>query len=114
MTPESTIQTQVKGYNTRDIELFASAHADNVELFNFGEPEPFCVGNEKLREIYGTIFQESPNLHTEIVNRIIMGNTVMDHEIVTGRNGVEKLELVAIYEVENEKIARAYFKRRGW
>lgn len=114
MTPESTIQTQVQGYNTRNIELFASAHAEDVELYNFGEAEPFCVGNAKLREIYGAIFQDSPNLHTEIINRIVMGSTIMDHEIVTGRKGVDKLELVAIYEVENEKIARAYFKRKGW
>jgi hypothetical protein len=114
MSAETIIQTQVKGYNTRDIELFASAHADDVQLYNFGKAEPFCIGNAKLREIYGAIFQESPNLHTEILNRMVMGNTVIDHEIVTGRNGVEKLELAAIYEVENEKIARAYFKRRGW
>ena len=114
MSAEATIQQQVEGYNTRDIKLFASAHAEDVQLFNFGETEPFCIGNQKLQEIYGAIFKESPNLHTEILNRIVMGNTVMDHEIVTGRNGVDRLELVAIYEVEDGKIARAYFKRRGW
>lgn len=114
MSAESVIQKQVEGYNTRNIELFASCHAEEVQLFNFGEVEPFCIGNKKLQEIYGAIFKESPNLHTEILNRIVMGNTIMDHEIVTGRNGVDKLELVAIYEVENNKIARAYFKRKGW
>ena len=39
-----------------------------------------------------------------------MGDTVIDHEIVTGRKGVERLELFAIYEVENDKIVKAYFK----
>lgn len=114
MIAEEVIQQQVEGYNSRNIIHFASAHADDVRLYNFGEAKPFCEGIEKLQEIYGAIFKESPNLHTEILNRIVMGNTVMDHEIVTGRNGVDKLELVAIYEVEDGKIARAYFKRKGW
>jgi len=113
MPAESTIQKQVEAYNSRNITQFASCHSDDVQLFNFGEQKPFCVGNEKLKEIYADIFDNSPNLHTEVLNRIIMGNSVIDHEIVTGRKGVDILELIAIYEVVDDKISKAYFKRKG-
>lgn len=112
MPSESTIQAQVEAYNSRDIEKFASCHDPEVKLFNFGESTPFCVGRDKLKEIYGDIFDNSPKLNTEVLNRTVMGNTVIDHEIVTGRKGVDRLELVAIYEVENNLIQSAYFKRK--
>ena len=85
-------------------------------MFDSSNPEKqnlFASAIKNCKKSTAPSLKESPNLHTEILNRIVMGNTVMDHEIDTGRNGVDKLELVAIYEVEDGKIARAYFKQRG-
>ena len=113
MTAEETIQNQVEGYNTRDIDKFAACHAEQVQLYKFGEAEPFCTSRTQLRKIYSDIFDNSPTLHTEIIKRIVMGGTIIDHEIVTGRKGVDKMELVAIYEVKNNEIAKAYFKFKG-
>lgn len=112
MNPEEIVQAQVVAYNNRDIEKFAACHAVQVELFNFSEPVPFVVGRERLIEVYGDVFQNSPSLHTEIINRIIMGNKVIDHEVVTGRKGIERLEIIAIYEVKNSLISKAHFIRK--
>lgn len=109
---EKIVQEQVQAYNTRDIDKFADCHAQEIELFNFSENEPFAVGRDKLKTIYKDVFENSPNLNTEILNRMVMGNKVIDHEIVTGRKGIDSLEIIAIYEIENGLIAKAHFIRK--
>ncbi len=46
-----------------------------------------------------------------LVQRIVMGNVVIDHEKVTRTfpEGKGQIELVAIYEVQKGKIAKAWF-----
>ena len=46
-----------------------------------------------------------------LVKRIVAGNVVIDHEHVTRTfpEGTGKIELVAIYEIQDGKIARAWF-----
>ena len=43
---------------------------------------------------------------------MVLGNTVIDHEIVTGREGADKLEIIAIYEIEDELIKKVTFIRK--
>jgi hypothetical protein len=68
-----------------------------------------AAGSAQLRERYGVRFKE-PNLHAAIVKRIVMGNIVIDHERVTRTfpEGSGALDAVAIYEVENGRIAKAW------
>lgn len=112
MNPETIVQAQVVAYNNRDIEAFAACHAEDVELYNFGKSLPFVVGNPRLKEVYGDVFENSPTLHAEIINRIVFDNKVIDHEVVTGRKGIDRLEIIAIYEVENDLISKAHFIRK--
>jgi putative hydrolase of HD superfamily len=55
-------------------------------------------------------FQE-PDLYGELISRVVLGNTVIDHEQVR-RNfeeGVGSLEVACIYEIIEGKIRRAWF-----
>lgn len=112
MSPASIIQKQVDAYNARNIDSFVACHSHQVRLFTFGESKPFCDNIQHLREIYRDIFDNSPELHSQIINRIEMGDTIIDHELISGRKGVEPFEMFAIYEVEHGLIIRAYFKRK--
>jgi len=111
MNPEHIIQQQVEAYNQRDIDAFVACHHPQVELYTFSETQPFATGREKVREIYGDVFEHSPNLHTEVMQRIIIGNRVIDYETVRGRKGIEEMLFVAIYEVEDDMIRKAHFMR---
>ena len=111
MTPTQIVQAQVDAYNARNISDFINCHAPNIELFSFPENTPYANGRASLKEIYEDVFDNSPNLHAEINNRIVMGNTVIDHEKVTGRKGIDTLTIIAIYEIENGLIAKARFIR---
>jgi len=60
-----------------------------------------------MRADYSSMFDKTPDLHCELVNRIVQGNTVIDKERVTF--GKKVLEAVAVYTIENGKITKVYF-----
>jgi hypothetical protein len=69
-----------------------------------------CSGTAQLRERMAVRLSD-PRLHARLINRITMGQTVIDHEEVTRTfpDGVGKIELVAISEVRDGKISTARF-----
>jgi len=113
MNPISVIERQVLAYNSRDIEAFALCHHPQVKLYNFPDTKPFAVGRDQLIAIYSEVFDQSPRLHTEIVHRMVLGHTVIDNEIVTGRSGTDTLKIIAIYTLEDNQIASAHFIREN-
>ena len=44
MNPEIIVQKQLDTYNARDLTGFLSCYASNVEIFNFGEQQPYLQG----------------------------------------------------------------------
>ena len=108
--PEAIVQKQLEAYNARDIDAFVATYADGVQLFEL--PDKLLMrGHAELRERYTKTFAD-PRLHAEIVNRIVVGNTVIDHERVrvTFPEGPGTIEAVAIYEVRDGKIATVWFR----
>ena len=113
MTPEQTVQTNLDSYNQRNIDGFMSSLANDIKTFNFGDDTPALVGHAAVRAMYGDLFDNSPNLHSSILKRIVIGNKVIDHESIVGRNGLsEILELVLIYEVKDDKIYKISVLRK--
>lgn len=105
MTPEEIVQKQLDTYNTRDINGFMSVMSSEVSLYNLGELQPISQGHAAVKSIYQNLFDKSPELKSVLVNRIVMGNVVIDHEKITGRMGNNAvLELSVIYEVKGDKI----------
>ncbi|MGB6150450.1 MAG: nuclear transport factor 2 family protein [Pricia sp.] len=105
---EAIVQNQLNAYNNRDIDDFLNTYSENVQVFNFPN-ELRYKGRTKMREQYADFFENTPDLHCEIKNRIIIGNKVIDEEYITA-NGTY-FSAVAIYEVENGKIAKVTFLR---
>ena len=104
--PEDLAQRQLNAYNFRNIDAFLEPYADDVEVYTFPNTLQF-KGKEAMRKGYTPMFENTPNLHCELVNRIVQGNTVMDHERVQMGNKI--VEAVAIYQIENNKIKKVYF-----
>jgi hypothetical protein len=49
-----------------------------------------------------------PNLHAEVINRMVSGQTVVDHERITGlQDGV--VEAIAVYQVSGKRIRAVWF-----
>lgn len=103
--PEEIVQKQLDTYNARDIEGFMSVMSQDVTLINHADQKIIAEGIEEVHGIYTNLFQKSPKLHSQLTNRIVMGNKVIDHESITGRMGSDEvIELVVIYEVAKDKI----------
>ena len=109
-TPEAVVQAQLEAYNARDIDAFIATYADDVKLFELPE-KLLSEGTATMRDRYGKLFKDE-RLHATVVNRIVMGDTVVDHERVrlTLPQGPATVEAIAIYEVRDGKITQVWFR----
>jgi hypothetical protein len=107
---EFPVQKQLEAYNARNIEDFMRWWAQDCEYYEFPS-RLLAAGASAIRERHVARFSET-NLHGELVKRISVGNLVVDQERVTRTfpDGPGEIDVVAIYEVENGKIAKAWFK----
>lgn len=106
--PEIIVQQQLDAYNARDIEGFLATYLKDVKLYNF----PYQLrtdGLEALRKGYTNFFESASDLHCEIKNRMVIGNIVIDEELVTANGNT--FRAVAIYEVTDGRIAKVTFLR---
>jgi hypothetical protein len=108
ITPEAVVQANVDAYNARDIEAFLATYVLDAKLFQYPD-KLLASGREQLRARYVDRFKE-PNLHTDVVKRIAMGDFIVDHERITRTfpEGTGISEVVAIYEVRDGKITRGW------
>jgi len=105
------VEQQLAAYNARDLEAFLVCFAEDI-LVEDGVGNVQMQGREAFRERYGNLFANSPNLHCRLMNRIPVGNYVIDEERVTGSMGSgEERHVVAIYLVEDGLIQRVRFLR---
>ena len=102
-SPAALVEQQAEAYNRRDLEAFLKPYSEDIELYEFpGKLQ--AVGKSVMREGYRPLFENFPELHCESINRMVLGNTVIVHERVTG---LPKLvEAIAIYTIKDGKIVR--------
>ncbi len=105
-TPEQIVQEQVEAYNTRDIDAFMSFYSDDVKVYKFPN-QLQSDGKAAMRESYTPFFKNAKVLNCKITKRIVTKNIVIDEEDIQYND--LKFGGVAIYEVENGKIAKVTF-----
>lgn len=99
---------QLEAYNNRDIDTFASAFSDTVKVFR--QPGILTYqGRDELHKRYGQMFENTPDLHCQLVNRIVSGNIVIDHERVRFSKDQPRREAIAVYRVRNGEIVEVTF-----
>ncbi len=106
---EEVVQKQLDAYNLHDIDLFMANWADEAQIFE--HPSKLLAdGSAEIRERHINRFKES-NLFGRLIKRMVIGNKVVDQEIVTRTfpEGPGHIEVVAIYEVVGDKITKAWF-----
>ncbi len=107
-SPSKIVQKQLDAYNARDIDAFLDTYSENVKLYTFPN-QLLSEGKTAMENQYGSFFENTPDLHCIIKNRIVIGNKVIDEELVTANGSTESA--VAIYEVANGKIVKVTFLR---
>jgi hypothetical protein len=103
-SPAAVVQRQLDAYNARDVDALLATYAPDARQYEH-PATLLATGADEMRARFALRFQE-PDLYARLVQRVVMGNLVMDHEVVT-RNfpeGKGEIELVAIYEVVDGRI----------
>jgi imidazolonepropionase-like amidohydrolase len=106
-TPEMLVQQQLNAYNARDIEAFLAPYSDSIAIYNFNG-KLISKGKEQMRKTYSGFFNKSADLHCQILNRMVQGNTVIDQEHVT-ITGRKPFGGIAVYKIEQGKISTVHF-----
>ncbi len=106
---ERVVQRQLDAFNARDVDAIEATYAEDAQQFE--HPATLLASGAAALRVRWTQRFKDPNLHARLLNRMVSGTTVIDHEEVTSTfpEGVGRTNLVAIYDVQNERIARAWF-----
>jgi len=107
-SPEDTVQRQLEAYNARDIERFVAEYTDDIQVFRPPATEPILSGKKAFGEHYAKNRFTLANLHARVVNRIVSGDVVVDHERVTGI-GDGETAVIAVYKVVEGRIRTVWF-----
>ncbi|MDA4629916.1 nuclear transport factor 2 family protein [Escherichia coli] len=104
------VQGQLEAYNARDIDAFMRFWADDCQYYAFPD-QLLANGAAEIRARHIVRFQE-PDLQGKLLKRMAVGTMVIDQETVTRTfpEGPGEVDVLAIYEINNGKIAKAGFK----
>lgn len=104
-------QRQLDAYNAQDLDAYCAYFTDDVVVADVGG-EANLRGNAAYRERYAGAFAKFPNNKAELLNRIVLGNVVIDHERVDRGDGATPVfEVAAIYTFNGDRIARVDFAK---
>lgn len=109
LSPLAVVQAQLDAYNAKDIEALLKTYAPDAEQYTL-HGALLAKGREQLRARFLSRFAE-PDLHAKLLSRVVVGDVVVDSELIT-RNfpeGRGTLEMLCIYEVLNGRIQKASF-----
>ena len=108
MNAEIPVQLQLEAYNAHDLERFVAQYTDDVQVYRPPGAEPVLSGKTAFAAHYAANRFNLPKLHADVVNRIVLGNKVVDHERITGLQE-QTVEAIAVYEVIDSRIRTVWF-----
>lgn len=107
MVNVSLVENQLKAYNAQDLEKFSAYFSPQVQVYRFPDLLMFD-GLDAMRTAYDQFFRKHPELRCKVINRIVIGNKVIDREKLTGFRDGKESNATAIYEIKNGLIYKIY------
>jgi hypothetical protein len=102
------VQAQLEAYNAQDLDAYCAFFAEDVVVADLNG-QVTSRGLEAYRTRYAGTFQQFPQNRAELLNRMVCGAAVIDHEKVVRGPGGESFEVIAIYTLAGGRIARVDF-----
>ena len=103
-------QQQLDAYNAQDLDKYVSYFAEDCVVSGLNGT-PTETSRAAIRARYAKAFETFPQNKAELKNRIAVGNTVVDHELVIRKPGGEQFEIIAIYSFKDGLISRVDFAK---
>ena len=109
MSAAEIVTAQIEAYNKRDLKANLDLFSDNFQIIQFHDHAVLVDGKDACEKMYKDLFDNSPNLKAEVINRINYGNKIILHEVIYGRYGkTEGLEQLLMFEIAENKIEKVY------
>ena len=93
----------LEALNAHDLDAFVACYTPDATIEN-GYDRVAASGHDGLRERFGPMFAEHPELTVRAISRTVVGAFVVQEEEVTGRGDHERH--VAVYLIEDGLIKR--------
>ena len=106
-TPLELVQLQLDAYNSRDLATFLTAFSDRVQSYRLPDMTLVLDGKEAFGAFHATNRFVHEGLRADLVNRMVVGNRVIDHELIHGL-GPEPMETAVIFEVVDGLIEKVF------
>lgn len=109
LSPETVVQQQLDAYNAHDLDAWLATYA--ADACQYQHPATLLArGHAEIRQRAIARFAE-PDLHARLLHRQVLGQVVIDHEMVRCNfvEGPGHIELLCLYTVEEGKISSASF-----
>jgi uncharacterized protein (TIGR02246 family) len=103
-------QKQLDAYNAQDLDKYISYFAEDCVVSGLNGT-PTETSRAAIRARYAKAFETFPENRAQLKNRITVGNTVVDHELVIRGPGGEQFEIIAIYSFKDGLISRVDFAK---
>ena len=103
-------QKQLDAYNAQDLEKYVSYFTEDCIVSGLNGT-PTETSRDAIKARYAKAFAQFPQNKAELKNRIVVGNTIVDHELVIRSPGGEQFEIIAIYTFRDGLIARVDFAK---
>ena len=107
-SPADIAQAQLDAYNVQDLDAHCAFFADDVTVADLNG-DVTIQGIAAYRAKYVQVFADFPQNRARLVNRICVGQTVIDHEDVSRGPDGPNFQVIAIYTLAGGKIARVDF-----
>jgi hypothetical protein len=109
MTPREIANKQLVAYNNHDIDAYCELFHDNATLIDLPSSKVVAEGINQIRAMYKTRFSIA-ELTCKVHSTSDLADFAIDRETVYGLPE-GPIDIVAMYEVINNKIQRLFFIR---
>ena len=110
MSNIAVAQAQLDAYNAQDLEKYVTYFTDDCVVSGLNGT-PTETSRDAVKARYAKAFATFPQNKAELKSRIVVGNTVVDHELVIRAPDGEQFEIIAIYTFRDGLIARVDFAK---
>ncbi len=107
MTPLQCVELQFDAYNKRDLPRFLSAFSDNVRSYRLPDMTLLLDGKAAYGDFYASQRFVHAGLRAELLSRMVIGNKVIDHELIHGLVP-DPVETAVMFVVEEGLISTVF------
>jgi hypothetical protein len=108
-SPEHIVQRSLETFNSHDLDAFLPLFADDVLILDLLDGSEILRGMAAFRDRYARAFAEDPEIHADLLGRIVMGSLVVDHESLRRAPNRAAEQALVVYEVDGGQITRMWF-----